>query len=80
MTIVEYFDPRNGKHLKAWLSTAEKASRHGLNVNWLAVHFAESCGIGNVGDYEWHDDWGQSIKDKMADAWMEQHLGSESKS
>ncbi len=73
MTIVEYFDPRKGEHLEAWQSVVDKAARHGINVNWLAVYFADACGI-PVDDYTWVPNWGQRIIAKMADAWMEENI------
>ena len=70
-TIVDYFDPRIYEHLEAWESV-----RHSPNVSYLSTHFAIACGIDEL-DYEWPAEWGQLIRDKMADAWLEQHLGSE---
>ena len=68
MTIVDYFDPRNGEHLEAWESV-----RHKYNISYHSLHFATACGI-NEFDYEWPIEWGLHIQKKMADAWMEEYL------
>ena len=73
MTIVEFFDPRNGEHLKAWRVAVAESLRLGLNVNHLSVRFARQCGIDD-NDYDWPDDWAQLIIAKMANAWLEDNI------
>ena len=72
MTIVEYFDPRNGEHLTAWrkFEAEYPENPHGAWRN-LAASFGLSI------DDDWPVAWVRRIKDKMADAWMEEQLGSE---
>lgn len=73
MSIVDHFDPRIYEHLEAWRKF--KAEYHGSHVRASRV-FVERLGFKNLGQ-QLPDDWEQLIRDKMADAWLEEKLGAE---
>lgn len=72
MTIVGQFDPRNGRHLRAWrkFEVEYPENPHGAWRN-LAATFGLSI------QDDWPDDWGPLIIAKMANAWLEEQLGGE---
>ncbi len=63
MTIVEYFDPRNPEHLRAWRE---------LEADFDCGRFRFNLGM--KGATEWPDDWGPLIIAKMANAWLEENI------
>ncbi len=73
MTIVEYFDPNNVEHLKAFRLAVDEVELQSLPVDYLQVHFSTACGI-DENEYDWPNDWGQLIIAKMADAWLEDRI------
>ena len=68
MTIVEYFDPRNGEHLKAWRKM-ERESHPGRMATDLAAFLGDP-----TLEPIWPDGWGPSIIAKMANAWLEDNI------
>lgn len=61
MTIVEYFDPYNIEHLKAY--------KHLHDVGYWPVGF--------VNNLEIHDYWSHNIDRKIIDAWIKEKLNKE---
>ena len=79
-TIVDYFDPRDGEHLKAW----RKLELYYLSLTpypptkwWILAdaeeRFDSVLGVGRR-EYHFCDDWGPLIIAKMANAWLEGHV------
>lgn len=86
MTIVDYFDPRIYEHLEAWRKVESVRSwRKGLP--WIADGDPLDIDVAarvlcdwlpvKMSDYNFPKGWGPLIISKMADAWLEQHLGAE---
>ena len=75
MTIVEYFDPRNGEHLRAWRELERLHDGRGIR-DFGSKAFCRFLGLSRHAPHalDWPDDWGQLIIAKMADAWMEEYL------
>jgi len=81
MTIVDYFDPQNVAHLKAWrkleygFRADDLEDRHRFSGAMKLLTFYPH--LEDSGSVDWPDDWGPLIIAKMADAWLDWRIFAE---